>query len=321
MTYYEWKKSLINDYQKMNLDEMKQFGIEKIDDDTDIGKKLVCANIFGTNDNNLLQNMMVSDETKAIIIGFGGNSNLHLGHLLLTNELNFYLKNLKSVKLYFVNFDIDDDKNFVYKIKKIIDNNVFNINYEIVDYKNLEALKLKKKIMQSLNINTVNRVMGWNNMDLQSYEKMLDMLTTFSLGSILKEQQSIVITDINQKTYYALYKQIEKKVKNNSICFVYHMLMPSLKSPIERMSIKKPKSLIYLDEQIDTIENKLRKSYSGLDDKEISCSILRVADLVLTEDETTVLVNNCIENNDYCKKCKDNNLENISNEIVRKKIR
>ena len=245
MTYYEWKKQLIDNYRKDKENDMKQFGIYEIDDSTDIGKNLICANIFGTNSNELLQNIMTSDQSKAVIIGFGGNSNLHLGHLLLVNELMFYLNNFKKVKFYFVNLEVDSDKGFVYKIMKILENLNYKVDYEIIDYKNLETLKLKKKIAQSLNINTVNRVMGWENNDLQSYEKMLDMVTTFALGSVLKEKESIVITDINQKTYYALYKHIENKLKNNSICFVYHILMSSLKSPFERMSIKKAKSLIY----------------------------------------------------------------------------
>lgn len=316
MIYYEWKKNIISNYQELKANDMKQFGINTIDDNNEFGKKLICVNIFGTNDNSLLQSISDSEESKAIIIGFGGNSDLHLGHLLLINELVFYLKNLKQVKLYFVNLESDNDKSFVHKIRQIIDFYDINIDYEIVDYKNLEALKLKKKIAQSLNINTVNRVMGWNNENLQSYEKMLDMVTTFSMGSILKEKYSIVITDINQKTYYALYKQIEKKLKNDCTCFVYHILMPSLKSPLERMSIKNEKSLIYLDEEQEKIESKLRKSYSGIEHKEMTCSILRVADLVLSNDQTIDLVNICIENNEGCKDCKSNNIDKIAKEIV-----
>lgn len=316
MTYYEWKKNIISNYQELKANDMKQFGIEATDDNNDFGKKLICANIFGTNNNSLFQSISNSQESTAVIIGFGGNSNLHLGHLLLINELVFYLKNLKQVKLYFVNLESDNDKSFVHKIRQIIDFYDVNVNYEIIDYKNLDALKLKKKIAQSLNINTVNRVMGWSNENLQSYEKMLDMVTTFSLGSILAEKNSIVITDINQKTYYALYKQIENKLKNTSTCFVYHLLMPSLKSPLERMSIKKEKSLIYLDEEQEKIESKLSKSYSGIEHKEMTCSVLRVADLVLSNDQTIDLVNKCIANNEGCKVCKSNNIDKITKEIV-----
>lgn len=321
MTYLEWKKIIISNYQKEKEKDMHQFGIQIIDDTTDIGKKLICSNIFGTNSNKMLNYAINSNEDVAIIVGFGGNSNLHLGHLLLSNELNFYMNSIKNPKFYFVNFEADNNRSFVDQIIGLSEDYNGMMNYEIIDYKNLESLKLKRKIAQSLNINTVNRVMGWENEDIQSYEKMLDMLTTFSLGAILKEKQSIILTDINQKTYYALYKQIENKINTKDTCFVYHLLMPSLKSPNERMSIKNPKSLIYLTDKNEEIENKLRKSYSGIDHKENTCSILRVADLVLSSDDTIQLINNCINNSNGCKDCKMDNIPTISEEIVRRRIR
>ena len=321
MTYYEWKKTIVGNYQKEKEHDMHQFGIYPIDVTTDIGHKLICSNIFGTNDNNSLCQALNSNEDVAIIVGFGGNTNLHLGHLLLSNELNFYLNNIQCPKFYFVNFDADNNKEFVNQIKRLSENSEHSMKYEIIDYKNINALKLKRKIAQCLNINTVNRVMGWKNEDIQSYEKMLDMLATFSLGSIIPEKYSIILTDINQKTYYALYKQIESKINNNITCFVYHLLMPSLKSPTERMSIKKPKSLIYLNETNAEIEDKLKKSYSGIYNKENTCSILRIADLVLSSDEMMRLVNNCINNNNSCNACKISNIGTISNEIVNRNTR
>lgn len=316
MTYYDWKKNIINNYQIQNQFEMKQFGIVPIDENAEYGKKLVCTNIFGTNDNALVNEIFTSDDEVSIIIGYGGNGNLHLGHLLLSNELLFYLKNLKKSKIYFVNFEVDDDKSFVEKINKLIDSNINSHDFTIIDYRNVEALKLKKMISKLLNIRTVNRIMGWKNADMYSYNKMLDMITTFAVGSILKEKNSIIITDINQKTYYALYKQIENKLHTQSSCFLYHMLMPSLKSPNERMSIKNIKSLVYLDDCPKEIYNKLLKSYSGMTHKESTCSILRVADLLASETDTAKLINDCISINNNCKQCKEKNIEKIIQKII-----
>lgn len=321
MTYYEWKKAIIVNYQSEKEHDMRQFGIQVISDIDDSGKELICSSIYGTNNNAILKNALGSAENVAIIVGFGGNTNLHLGHLLLSNELRFYLNKINNPKFYFVNFDADEDKSFVNKIKLLSEDSGKSMDYEIIDYKNLAALKLRRKIAQSLNINTVNRVMGWQNENMQSYEKTLDMLTTFSLGSILQEHQSIILTDINQKTYYALYKQIENRISNQDTCFVYHLLIPSLKSPTERMSIKNPKSLIYLDDSNDEIENKLKKSYSGVENKETTCSILRVADLLLSDDKTMRLVNNCINTANGCKNCKANNITMLSNEIIKRRTR
>ena len=316
MTYYDWKKNIVNNYQIQNKFEMKQFGIVPINENTEYGKKLVCTNIFGTNNNDLVNEIFTSDDEISIIVGYGGNGNLHLGHLLLSNELLFYLKNLKKPKIYFVNFEVDDDKSFVEKINKLIDSSIISYDFTIIDYRNVEALKLKKMISKLLNVKTVNRIMGWENADMYSYNKMLDMITTFSLGSILKEKNSIVITDINQKTYYALYKQIENKLHIHTSCFFYHMLMPSLKSPNERMSIKNTKSLVYLDDCYEEIYNKLLKSYSGMAYKELTCSILRIVDLLLPEADTVKLINDCICINNNCKQCKDKNIEKIIRKII-----
>lgn len=320
MKYYEWKKFIINNYQKEKENDMKQFGIRPIDDTTNTGKNLICSNVFGTNNNNTLESIINSEEEVAIIVGFGGTGNLHLGHLLLSNELKYYLTNIKHPKFYFVNFEINYDIEILNQMKKLSESANKHMKYEIIDYNNLDVLKLKRKISQFLNINTVNRVMGWKNEKMQSYEKMLDMLTTFSLGSILQEKHSLILIDINQKTYYALYKQIENKINKNLTCFVYHILFPSLKSPIERMSIKKAKSLIYLTDSYDKIESKLKKSYSGMENKEATCSFLRVADLVLSENDMTILINDCIKNINICNTCKNVNAEIISKKIIKRRV-
>ena len=38
MTYFEWKKQLVDNYLKGKENEMKQFGIYEINTDNDIGK-------------------------------------------------------------------------------------------------------------------------------------------------------------------------------------------------------------------------------------------------------------------------------------------
>lgn len=317
MTYNDWKKNLINIYQEEKKLEMSQFGIVPIDETFQTEEKFLCTNIFATNNNELLRNIICSTEGTAIVIGYGGNSNLHLGHLLLTNEILFYLKNLINTKIYFINFEPNDSNDFVKRTLKIINNSVGDINYEVINFKNIQALKLKMEIAHNININTVNRIMGWKNESIQNYEKVLDMLTTFSIGKILPEKYSIIITDINQKTFYALFSQRQNKLSIESPCFLYHMLLPSLKSPNQRMSIKNPKSLIYLDEGEEKIKEKLKKSYSGIEHRENTCSILKISDLVLSNIETEDLLNNCIYGGEGCKICKEKYIEQISKEIVK----
>lgn len=319
MNYYDWKKIIVSDYQQQRQADMRQFGIHKIDDTNNIGKKLICTNIFGTNSNEMLNNIINSEENTAIIIGFGRNNNLHLGHLLLSNEISFYLKNVKHPIFYFVNFESDNNISFIKQIERFGNNYEDNMKYEIIDYKNFKAIELKRKIAELLNINTINRVMGWNNVNMIFYEKTLDMITTFALANILNERQSIVLTDINQKTYYALFKTIENKINTKDICFVYHLLLPSLKSPVERMSISKEKSSIRFNDSEDEIINKLKKCYTGIESKEKTCLILRIADLVLKNDETLRMVNKCIDAENYCSFCKEKNIRIITKELIKRK--
>lgn len=312
--YYEWKEKIFEQYVKSISDDMNQFGIYPINDNSEIGKELICNNIFGTNDNEAILKIFNSNQETAIIVGYGGNSYLHMGHLLLANEILFYLRKIPKCKIYFVNFDVDTEHTFVEKICNIVSN---NIDYEIVDYHNIEAMKLKKKISKITNVNTINRVMGWKNECIESYEKTIDMITTFSLSNILSEQQSIIISDINQKTFYTLFKSIQDKLELNGInCFLYHMLIPSLKAPNQRMSIKDSKSILFMDDNIEIIESKLRKSFTGVEDKQYTCSMLRVLDLLVQNAETEKIIEDCIHNNNYCSLCKNKNIENIKNQIL-----
>ena len=311
MEYHKWKNEIVKKYQNDNEIQMKQFGIKKIEDCTELEKELIDNNIFGTNDKKILKTLF-NDKINEIpiVIGYGGNSNLHLGHLILINEILFYLRKSNNLKIYFVNLEVNIDKKFTEKIINYISHYFQNVNYEIIDSNNIEALKLKKKISKLLNINTVNRIMGWNNEKIYSYEKTLDMLTTFSLGKILnKKNPPIIITDLNQKTYYALYKTIEKKLSIQTPCFVYHMLMPSLKSPSERMSINNFQSLIYLKDSEEEIIKKIKSGYTGLDNKEFTCSLLRVGDLVLSRSEMEQIINDCVCIPKNCKYCKENNIK------------
>lgn len=319
MKYYEWKKVIINRYQKDNDSRLRQFNINKIDETDLLFNNFLINNIYAINRNNHFDDLNYPNENTAIIVGFGNCGALHIGHFLLVKELLFYVNN--NSKIYFVNLDPDNDNRFVYKIVEILRINYFGkINYEILTGNDINIMRLKKQIASNLNINVINRIMGWENENLQSYEKVLDMLATFSLSNLILEKNKIVITDINQAIFYGLLKNIENKLQIELPNFTYHLLLPSIKTPTERMSIKKTKSLIFVDEEESLMEEKLMCSFTGNIDKQYTCTLLRIIDLVSAVDYTDEVIMSCEKYNSICLECKKNNISKLVKKIKNKRI-
>lgn len=322
MLYQIWKNEIIKNYQSLYASKMEQFGIKKIVSDQGIIQKLIDNNIYASNNINKILSCYYKNEELAVIIGFGNNSNLHLGHLTLINEILFYLENFDDVVLYFVNLDICFNDKFVKEILSVLKNNYSgNIKYEILDREQNDVKSLEERISKNINISSIDRVMGWKNNTLDKYNKVLNMLTTFSINSVLREQNIIVITDINQATYYGLYYEIHKKLKLPMPSFMYHLLLPSLKSPLNRMSIKDTNSIIYLSDSYDDMKIKLQKSFTGLENKELTCSFLRIMDTVYNNQECKekILAECC--NGTCCSECKKNNMDNVITLIKTRKLR
>lgn len=320
MEYYNWKNKIVNTYQNNNESKLKQFNIEKLNESDLLYKTFLENNIFGFNRNDAFYNLKDNNKSQAIIVGFGNNGILHAGHYIIVKELLYYLKNYNS-KIYFVNLDPNNDNSFIYKLLEMLKINYsMHINYEIITCETIEVMKLRKLISNNISINMINRVMGWKNESLNSYEKALDMITTFSLSNLIPEENKIVISDINQATFYALLKNINNKMKLEMPNFTYHLLLPSLKSPIERMSIKKSKSIIYLDADEEVIRKKLMSSYTGINDRQYTCSFLRIFDLANKIESTNEAIINC-ENCDFsCSECKKNNIDKLVKQLHHRKV-
>lgn len=319
MLYYAWKEKIIEKCQDDNISKLKQFNIDVVDKNDFLYTKFLENNIYAINKNSYFDDFSKYDKKNAIIVGFGNNGALHIGHFLLAKELLFYINN--NSKIYFVNLDPDNNNKFVYQMIDILKNNCVNgIDYEILTCDNSDIMKLKKKVATNLNINTVNRIMGWKNENLQSYEKVLDMVTTFSLSNLILENNKIVVTDINQATFYGIVKNIGNKLHLELPNYVYHLLMPSLKSPVERMSVNKPKSLIFIDDEENIIERKLNSSFTGTTDRQLTCSFLRVIDLINPIEDTETAIEHCINCNFTCSECKKNNLDILVKKIKSKRV-
>lgn len=319
MRYYKWKEEIINNYQKDNKSKLDQFSINTIDENDLLYNNFLENNIFAINRNSYFNNFYKLENKNAIVVGYGNSGDLHMGHLLLAKELLFYINN--NSKIYFVNLDPDNNNYFVYQILDILRNNyIGEIDYEIFNCNNIDIMMLKKNIACSLNINMINRIMGWKNQNLQSYEKVLDMITTFCISDLIPEKNIIIITDVNQVTFYGLAKNIKNKLQIELPNYAYHLLLPSLKSPYERMSVKKSKSLIFIDEDENLIEKKLRCSYTGTANKQFTCSFLRIFDLVNFIDDTEKIIVDCEDCKYSCLECKNNNIDKLVKKIKERRI-
>lgn len=321
MNYFEWKSKMVNNYQITYHNKLKQFGITSLVGTNDFVKDLILNNIIGATKLELLESSYETDETLNIIVGFGGNGKIHLGHLSIINEILFYLRKNIKIKIFFVNFDIGYKNIFINNMIYFLKNNYSRlIDYEIIDNNSIDILKLKKVIAQNISINEINRIMGWTNRNYYDYEKVLNMLTTYFINNLWKEN-TIVLSDINQLTFYGLAKNLEKKLKMVLPIFTYHTLMTSLKSPSERMSIKKEKSTIFFDEDKNIISKKLYSAYTGNNNKIETCSYLKILDLFYQREYIEDKINNyclCNKKCDNCKKCSN---EDLTNKIIKKKLR
>lgn len=262
----------------------------------------------------------------SVLIGFKP-SRFHLGHLTLAHEINHLIR-LGGIPIFVVagyeaglQLSQQEARRKVSEFWSILNNLQCSANNpfpdDIISDRDCMDLRLiEDRIAEILSISKLSSLYGWG--DATSVATM--RIPCMSAASFLLPQYmynnrpTVILSDINQVTHAEVTKIASRALKLAPPMFSYRTLLPSLTDPDERMSVKKPKSVIFLDDSIKDITRKLKKCFSGgrssIEEQQEKggdphrCSFFKIAKTILSEDRTVSMLNGCTSGQTLCGDCK-----------------
>ena len=250
---------------------------------------------------------------------------LHIGHMALINELSTFAN---SRAMYYIiktghtghNENEKQVKMFTQIMKmKGIDDHRIHVTY---DYECNEIRRTENTVNQLLTVNRLVKCMGWD-----TSRKMADLCAvTREVASFLafqneKDLHAFWMSDINQLPFERFALEISNRMKMKMPTICYTRMIPSLKDVRYRMSIKNKEQALFLDEDIESVENKLKHSRTAMVnsqgfDRLQECTFVRIANVFLSEKEMHELLAECVLLNGSCSSCK-----RIGTHIITRKMR
>lgn len=261
-----------------------------------------------------------------VFIGMRPPQRLHWGHLTLFKELEWLSKIGGEVFISLASFEADEQQNEFDSIRAA---NLLQETYESVcqsefpksvkvisDTDHFGIRKLQDRINSSLTVKEVMRIYGWNEQSKIS-SLQIPAITAASFlypSTLFVDRPTLVLSDINQVAHTAIVKHAAKTLNLPVPSYSYRMLIPSLISSTERMSVNNPKSVIFLNDDKDVIDSKLRASFTGgratvveqqkFGGEPFKCSFFKIASTVLQNEQLDSIYEECTSGKVSCQECK-----------------
>lgn len=188
----------------------------------------------------------------------------------------------------------------------------------IVDREEREFLNLELQVQGKINIAKLHQIMGKpaEGENLSYYRIPSLMVTTFLLAgriALNKNADVVIPLGMNELTYTELAKQVARKIGEKEPTFVFRGQLNDI-SAQSRMSSKTPEKALHIDEPIEGLVEKLKKSVTNavppVDgsvtiERPLGCHFLRlVSALHLPSPVLEGAYSNCM-NAGKCKDCKE----------------
>lgn len=338
----EWLQKRVHQIVIKLKKKVKQFGLETLDDIPndkffEIRKGFIQVGVWALKNSLPILERIQKRKNFSIVIGMRPKTIFHVGHLTLMRELAWLIQQGGIPIFILGSYEAGENLSPEKREKNI---NKFKAIYSRFTGKELpkstlvisdkECLKirlLEDLISRKVILKKIFQLYGWN----ESISMELARVPTLTSASFLfpaiqyPHCPTLVLSDIHQLTHTEITKIAAKKLNLPPPTYSYRILLPSLENPKERMSIKNPKSVIFLNEDPLQITNKLRKSFSGgcltLKDQlkkggnPFNCSFFYLVEVFQSYEESTKMYKECISGNIFCQKCKQSYIPQIVEKI------
>lgn len=269
----------------------------------------------------------------SILVGMRPTQKYHLGHLTLMKELS-WLQNSGGLPVFIL---------ASYESGRIIDQDelqrsisLFSENYMrftkstlpaetlfLSDREDMGIRLFEDQVSEQLKLSKILQLYGWGEeVSLADIRVVSMTVAAFLYPSVIYPQRpTIILSDINQITHAEMTKIVARKLGLQVPTFSYRVLLPSLEGAEKRMSIKDPKSTVFLDDQRDKVYQKMKRAFSGgrktveeqrtLGGEPLRCSFFKITNTLVDYQESTDMYNNCVSGSVTCGECKLKHLPKI----------
>lgn len=274
-----------------------------------------------------------SGQEFSVLVGMRPTQKYHLGHLTVMKELS-WLRDSGGLPVFIL---------ASYESGRTIDRDVlqgsmslFSENYMrftgstlptetlfLSDREDMGIRLFEDQISEHLKLNKIMQLYGWSDkVSLVDIRVASMTVAAFLYPSIIYPQKpTIILSDINQITHAEMTKIVARKLGLRVPTFSYRILLPNLEGTEKRMSIKDPKSTVFLDDQGDEVYQKMKRAFSGgrktieeqhrLGGEPLRCSFFKITNTVVDYQESTDMYNNCVSGSVICGECKLKHLPKI----------
>ena len=346
MSIENWSIQVSKQVSENEKDKISQFGLvplygelSKDDGFDDLRENFLRLGIWSLYNPGPIFKAIKDKQPFSVLIGMRPAQNLHLGHLTLMNEVSWLQSKGGQPIFVFASYEagkVVDQKElqrnaelFSESYTRFTESTLPKKTVFLSDKEDRDIRLLEDRVSEHLRLNKILQLYGWNDQISLADIRVVSMtVAAFLYPSILySERPAIILSDINQVTHAEMTKIVSRKLNLPSSTYSYRMLLPSLEGTGRRMSIKDPKSIVFLTENQDQVSQKMMKSLSGgrktieeqrlLGGDPLRCSFFKIANTLIAHQESTNAYNECVSGSVSCRECKLKHLPEIVKKFSR----
>ncbi len=300
----------------------------------DIWDSLLGVGVWALQNHSQLCIAIKNKKPFAVLIGMRPGATFHLGHLTMMNELQWYVEKGGIPLIVYAGFeaskkqeDLDlshEFESFKKLYHRFTGGELTSETVTISDLEDIALLRLERQIEEVITTRKILQLYGWD--ESTSVAKLRIPCKTaaaFLLPSVLMpEVPCVILSDINQVTHFEIAKITSRSLGLRLPTVSYRHLLQSLEGPEGRMSVKNPKSLLFLDDKPEIVGNKLKRCFSGgkltAEEQRESggnpdvCSFFKVANVTLPQEESSAIYESCRKGSVLCGQCKKLHIPEIA---------
>jgi tryptophanyl-tRNA synthetase len=284
---FKEKQKLARDLEKYYLNKAKEVGLKDFDrilkyfpDLSDNTKKGI---VFAHNDFEKILEAIANKKPWAVVSGLNPSGPLHFGHKAIFDELLWMQQHGAEIFIPITN----DESYVVGKTKSLAE--ARKIAYEevipsiiafgfdpkkthiFVDSDYPDIYNVAMDVSTKVTLNKVFGVFGFNKNNRNENPGTMFYRSAVQLAQILLPQYpefggpkpTIIPVGIDQHPYILLARDVAEKKKFIPPAEIVTKFLPSLKGPEEKMSAHIKDSCIYLTDEPEEAEKKIKKAYTG----------------------------------------------------------
>jgi tryptophanyl-tRNA synthetase len=331
-----WRSTRAQHEAQKHVTKVRQFGLIPLNDIVDeqcasARDGFLESGVWALQNPSSILRAIARNEEFSVVVGMRPGMTLHLGHLSLIRELGWLVSLGGRPIIVFAAHEADAISNenkredsFAHAFESF---NGFPLPADTITVTDRESptlLHLESRIADVISVREIMRLYGWKaSMPINRFRDATMTAAAFLLSSDMTQRAPrMVLSDINQVTHAEIAKIAAQKLHLQAPSVSYRILLPSLRGPDGRMTVRDSRSTIFFDDEDENARAKLSRSFTGgratvqeqrrVGGEPEKCSFFRAAEaLQINPQDSSSMHARCITGAVSCGECKQERLPTL----------